>query len=133
MFAAAMAGEPEAEPLPDAGLAVVPFGVPQLVWKHPVRGMVYALTQAGAAGVGVWGGVEHAAAVDAGDEAAVERWQNVMGVSVGAAALSYAVQVVDGSRLAEERARQAAESAARREAVQRFDAALALAVPRAQP
>ena len=68
------------------------------------------------------------AAMDASDEAALEKWQLVTGVSIGTAALSYAIQVIDGSRLAEARAMQAADSRARRESVLAFDAALARAV-----
>ncbi len=126
LLAAAFATEPEPEPLPDAGLAVVPFGVPQFAWKHPIRGALYALTQAGGAGVAVWAGVELDAAAEASDEAAMEQWQNVMAVGVGAAAVSYAVGMIDGSRIAEQRARDAAEAAQRREAVLEFDAGLAL-------
>ena len=122
----ALAAEP---PDPGAGaLAVVPFGVAHFAWQRPVRGVAYAVTQAAGVGVGAYGAVQADAAMDASDEAALEQWQLVTGVSIGAAALSYAIQVVDGSRLAETRAMQAADSRARRESVLAFDAALARAV-----
>lgn len=126
LLSAALATEPEPESLPDAGLAVVPFGVPQFAWKHPVRGVLYAVTQAGGVGVATWAGVERAAAIEADDEVAMGDLQNVMAVGVGAAAVSYAVGLIDGSRLAEARAQAAAESAQRRDAVLEFDAGLAL-------
>lgn len=126
LLAAALAAEPEPESLPDAGLALVPFGVPQFAWKHPVRGVLYALTQGGGAGVAVWAGVERAAAIEADDQDAMDELQNVMAVGVGAAAVSYAVGLIDGSRLAEDRARAAAASALRRDGVLEFDAGLAL-------
>lgn len=127
LIAAALATEPEPEPLPDAGLAVVPFGVPQFAWKRPVRGVLYALTQAGGVGVATWAGLERSAAIDADDEDAMSDFQSVMAVGVGAAAVSYAVGMIDGSRLAEDRARAAAESVLRRDTVLEFDAGLALA------
>ncbi len=122
-----LAEEPPLELLPDAPLAVLPFGVAEFAWKKPVRGTVYAITQAVGAGVAVWGGISLPIASEAGDEAAAELYQTTMGVGVGVAALSYAVSVVDGSRLAEARARAAREAKARREAVLRFDGALVAA------
>jgi hypothetical protein len=43
------------------------------------------------------------------------------------AALSYVIQVIDGSRIAEQRALAAEDARARRGAVEAFDASLALA------
>ncbi len=124
-----LAEEPELELLPDAPLAVVPFGVAEFAWGKPVRGAVYAATQVAGAGVATWAGINLDLAGEAGDEEAAELYQTTMGIGVGLAALSYAISVVDGSRLAEARARAASEAGTRREAVLRFDNALAAATP----
>ena len=122
-----MATEPEVEPLPDAALAIVPFGVSQFVWKEPGRGALYAATQAVGVGLGIYAVTEYHALDDAGDVAGADTWQNVAGVAVGAAVLSYGVSVIDGSRLAEARARAAAEAQAHRGRVGEFDRGRALA------
>jgi hypothetical protein len=126
-LAVASAREPDVEPLPDAPLALVPFGVAELAWGAPARGAVYAITQAAGLGVGVAGVLQYESAEEAGDIAGADLWQNVAGVAVGAALLSYGVSVVDGSRLAEERARAAVTARDLRQRVQDFDAALLLA------
>ncbi|MSQ01570.1 MAG: hypothetical protein EXR71_06715 [Myxococcales bacterium] len=123
----ALAEDPELELLPDAPLAVLPFGVAEFAWNQPGRGAVYAVTQALGAGVATWGGVNLPIADAAGDDAGAEAYQTAMGIGVAVAAVSYAVSVVDGSRLAEARARAAREAGTRREAVLRFDVALAAA------
>jgi len=115
-------------PTPDDGaLAVVPFGVAHYAWKRPVRGVVYSVTQATGIGVGIYSTVVADAALANGDSSTAEQWQAVTGAAIGVAALSYAVQVLDGSRLAQLRAAEATDAHARREAVEAFDAGLALA------
>ncbi len=112
-------------PTPDDGaLAVVPFGVAHYAWNRPVRGVVYSVTQAAGIGVGIYSTVVADAALANGDSSTAEQWQAVTGAAIGVAALSYAVQVLDGSRLAQLRA---TDAHARREAVEAFDAGLALA------
>jgi secreted trypsin-like serine protease len=126
-FAAAVAREPDVEPLPDAPLALVPFGVAEFVWHAPARGAVYAATQAVGTGVAIWGATERQAALDVEDLDTANTWQDVTGVAIATALVSYGVSVVDGSRIAEARARAAAAASARRQSVERFDAARAVA------
>lgn len=124
----ALAADPAETPVPEAALAVIPLGVPQMVWKAPVRGVVYAVTQAAGVGLAVGAGVRYdelvAAEVTDGSE---EPLSAAVFAGVTVAAVAYAVQVVDGSRLAEERAQARARAQASREAVLRFDAGRALA------
>ena len=122
LLSLALAGDDDPEPLPDAPLALVPFGVPQFAWGAPGRGAAYAVSQAAGLGLAIPAGLEMDAAQDAGDDAGTELYQGLMVAGVGVAAVSYAVQLLDGSRLAQERAARAAEAHARREAVAWFDA-----------
>lgn len=127
VLAVALAAEPAVEPLPDAPLAIAPFGIAQMVWKAPVRGAIYAVTQAAGLGVGIYSVGQFRAEEEAGNLAESETWQGVAGAAVGTAVLSYAVSLLDGSKLAEERAIAAAAAKARREGVTDFDRGLAMA------
>ncbi len=127
VLAVSLAAEPDVEPLPDAPLALAPFGIAQMAWKAPVRGALYAVTQAAGIGVGIFGVGQFRVEQEAGNLAESETWQAVAGAAVGTAVLSYGVSLLDGSKLAEERAIAAAAARARREEVTDFDRSLAMA------
>ncbi len=124
---AALAAEPDVAPLPDAPLALAPFGIAPMVWKKPVRGAIYAVTQAAGLGVGIYGVGQFRAEEEVGNLESSTLWQGVAGAAVGVAVLSYGVSLLDGSRIAEERAIAAASATARREQVHEFERSLALA------
>lgn len=97
MLAPAYAGE-------EGALAAIPFGVAHFMWGKPVRGIVYAGTQATGVTAATLGSVKAAEANENGDQDAVAQWQIVAGGGVALATTSFLIQCIDGSRLAEIRA-----------------------------
>ena len=108
----------------EGALAAIPFGVAHFMWGKPVRGLVYAGTQAVGITGATLGTVMATESLEADDDDAIADWQIVAGSSVALASASYVIQAIDGSRLAE--VRQAAQ--ARRD-VQLFDRGVAAAAP----
>lgn len=87
----------------EGALAAIPFGVAHFMWGKPVRGLVYAGTQAAGIAAATVGTVKATESLEAGDNDGIQQWQIVAGAGVGLASLSYLVQAIDGSRLAEQR------------------------------
>lgn len=92
----------------EGALAAIPFGVAHFMWGKPVRGIVYAGTQAAGVTAAALGSVKAAEANELGDDDALSTWQIVAGGGVALATTSFLVQCIDGSRLAEIRAAEQA-------------------------
>lgn len=93
----------------EGALAAIPFGVAHFMWGKPVRGIVYAGTQAAGVTAAALGSAKAAEANEADDQDAVSQWQIVAGSGVALATTSFLIQCVDGSRLAEVRAAEQAK------------------------
>jgi hypothetical protein len=107
----------------DGGWAAAPFGVGLFVHERPVRGSVYAVTQVAGITGAVLGSLESTDAYLANDADRVDRAQALTAVSVAAAGLSYAISLVDGSRVHQV---NCAEAEARRQGLELWDRGLAM-------
>ena len=86
----------------DGGLTVLPLGVGLYAHHQPGRGALYTATQAVGIGVLTWSTVDAFDASEQGDQDRMDRDELISAISVGTAALSYVVSIIDGSRLHEE-------------------------------
>lgn len=111
----------------DGGLTVLPLGVGLYVHHEPGRGALYTATQAIGIGFATWSTVDalNESNSDAPDSARIDRDELISAVSVGTAALSYVVSIVDGSRLHEE---QCVEVASFRSGLDLWDRGRALSL-----